>query len=279
MTRIAVLQMNSGIDPEANFAAIERAAHEARKDGALALFTPEMSALLDQDRRRASRWIDSDGPQVMVDRLARLAQDAGLDLAIGSIPVPSETQGKWANRSFYFSHSGRERSQYDKLHLFEASLADGESWKESSSYAAGNRLVIREDTPVGRLGLTICYDLRFAALFEQLGKRRCDAIAVPAAFTRPTGMAHWHVLMRARAIEATAFVIAAAQVGEHEDGRKTYGHSLVVDPWGEVLLDLGGSEPSLGICEIDLGRIAEVRAQMPSLANKRDIPDLETHDG
>ncbi|MEM1053682.1 MAG: nitrilase-related carbon-nitrogen hydrolase, partial [Pseudomonadota bacterium] len=129
-----------------------------------------------------------------------------------------------------------------------------------------------EETPLGRLGLTICYDMRFPALFEALGQRACDVIAVPAAFTKPTGAAHWHILLRARAIEASAFVIAAAQVGEHEDGRETYGHSLVVDPWGEVLLDLGGDEPGLGFCEIDLGRIAEVRAQIPSLANRREMP-------
>jgi predicted amidohydrolase len=132
--------------------------------------------------------------------------------------------------------------------------------------------VTLEDTPVGRLGLTVCYDLRFPALFGALGDRMCDAIAVPAAFTRPTGAAHWHVMLRARAIEAQAFVIAAAQVGTHEDGRETYGHSLVVDPWGEVLLDMGGETPGLAFCDIDLARVAEVRAQVPSLANRRQIP-------
>jgi predicted amidohydrolase len=129
-----------------------------------------------------------------------------------------------------------------------------------------------EDTPVGRLGLAVCYDIRFPALWGELGTRRCDAIALPAAFTRPTGAAPWHVLLRARAIEASAFVIAAAQVGHHEDGRETYGHSLVVDPWGEVLLDMGGEAPGLGFCEIDLARIAAVRAQVPALANRRPIP-------
>ena len=126
---------------------------------------------------------------------------------------------------------------------------------------------------LGRLGLTICYDIRFPALFETLGKRQCDTITVPAAFTKPTGSAHWHILLRARAIEASAFVIAAAQVGKHEDGRETYGHSLVVDPWGEVLLDMGGDEPGLAFVDLDLEKIAEVRSQVPSLANKRDIPN------
>ena len=127
------------------------------------------------------------------------------------------------------------------------------------------------DTPVGRLGLSICYDIRFPALFEALGRAHCDCIAIPAAFTVPTGSAHWHVLQRARAIEASAFVIAAAQVGKHEDGRRTYGHSLVVDPWGEVLLDLGGEQAGLDFADLDLARIATVREQVPSLANRREI--------
>ncbi len=127
-------------------------------------------------------------------------------------------------------------------------------------------------TPIGKLGLAVCYDIRFPALFEEFGRRKCDAIAIPAAFTVPTGDAHWHLLQRARAIESSAYVISAAQVGEHEDGRRTYGHSLVVGPWGDVLLDMGGEAPGLGIVEIDLEKTAEVRRQLPSLANKRNIP-------
>jgi predicted amidohydrolase len=162
-------------------------------------------------------------------------------------------------------------ARYDKIHMFDVALATGESWRESAAYAPGEK-VATADTPLGRLGLTVCYDLRFPALFEALGRQSCDIIAIPAAFTVPTGQAHWHVLQRARAIEASAFVVAAAQVGLHEDGRRTYGHSLVVDPWGEVLLDMGGDEAGLGFAEIDLARIAEVRAQLPSLANRRAIP-------
>jgi predicted amidohydrolase len=162
-------------------------------------------------------------------------------------------------------------ARYDKIHMFDVALATGESWRESAAYAPGETVVTAE-TPLGRLGLTVCYDLRFPALFEELGRRCCDVIAIPAAFTVPTGQAHWHVLMRARAIEASAYVIAAAQVGEHEDGRRTYGHSLVADPWGEVLVDLGGEAPGVGFAEIDSARIAEVRAQLPSLANRRAIP-------
>jgi predicted amidohydrolase len=154
-------------------------------------------------------------------------------------------------------------------------LPTGESWRESNVYAAGDRAVVVDDTPVGRLGLTICYDLRFPDLFARLAEAGADSIAVPAAFTVPTGMAHWHVLLRARAIEAGLFVVAAAQVGHHEDGRNTFGHSLVVDPWGEVLLDLG-DQPGLGFVEIDRARIADVRSRVPALAHRRSIPNV-TH--
>ncbi len=180
--------------------------------------------------------------------------------------------GKIINRGYMLDDNGGIRGSYDKIHMFDVDLASGESWRESNAYRAGGAVVAADGTPLGRLGLTVCYDVRFPALFEELGRRQCDAIAIPAAFTVPTGRDHWHIMMRARAIEASAFVIAAAQVGEHEDGRKTYGHSLVVDPWGKVLLDMGGEGPGLGFIDIDLERISEVRKQLPSLANKREIP-------
>lgn len=272
MPKIAVLQMTSGIDPELNYAAIEKAAIEASHGGAAMLFTPEMSLLLDRDRRRAASWIESDAPDRLIRRLRELSGEIEMDIAIGSIPVKA-SNGKWSNRSFFFDEwNAGPTVTYDKIHMFDVDLANGESWRESNAYEPGEQVVTVDHTLVGRLGLTICYDLRFPALFEELGNRRCDAIAVPAAFTKPTGAAHWHVMLRARAIEASAFVIAAAQVGKHEDGRETYGHSLVVDPWGEVLLDMGGEEPGLGYCDIDLSRIAEVRQQVPSLANRREIP-------
>ena len=166
--------------------------------------------------------------------------------------------------------SGTIAARYDKLHMFDVDLASGESWRESSAYAPGEQIVTVE-TPLGRLGLTICYDIRFPALFEALGRAACDIIAIPAAFTVPTGQAHWHVLQRARAIEASAYVVSAAQVGRHQDGRATFGHSLAIDPWGEVLLDLGGEETGLGFVEVERTRIAEVRAQLPSLANRRSL--------
>ena len=272
MTRIAVLQMTSGIDPEANYACIADAAGKAADEGASTMFTPEMSVLLDRDRKRAAEWIEGEGAREAVERLETIAGQTGTTLAIGSVPLPSgDADGRWANRSLYVTPDEGLVASYDKMHMFDVELASGESWRESAAYRPGSEVVTVEDTPLGRLGLTICYDLRFPALFGALGDRRCDAIAVPAAFTRPTGAAHWHVLLRARAIEASAYVIAAAQVDKHQDGRETYGHSLVVDPWGEVLLDMGGDEAGLGFADIDLARIAEARSQVPSLANRREV--------
>jgi predicted amidohydrolase len=270
MPKIAVLQMCSGIDPEANFRAIADAVQTAAGEGAAMLFTPEMSLLLDRDRARGAAHIVSQDQSPYVPLLADLARETGLTIALGSMAV-AVPGGKNANRSMLFAPAAAPPVTYDKIHMFDVELATGETWRESNAYEPGRAVVSVENTPVGRLGLTICYDLRFPALFGELGNRRCDAIAVPAAFTKPTGAAHWHVMLRARAIEASAFVIAAAQVGRHEDGRETYGHSLVVDPWGEVLLDLGGDAPSLCFCDIDLARIAEVRAQVPALANRRQI--------
>jgi predicted amidohydrolase len=170
---------------------------------------------------------------------------------------------------------GEIRATYDKLHLFDVDLPTGESWRESNVYSAGKGVVLVNGTPVGKLGLSICYDLRFPGLFARLAESDADVIAVPAAFTVPTGKAHWHVLLRARAIEAGLFVVAAAQVGHHEDGRNTFGHSLVVDPWGEVLLDMG-EESGIGFAEIDLKRISDVRSRIPALNHRRIIPDAVT---
>ncbi|MEO9462965.1 MAG: carbon-nitrogen hydrolase family protein [Marinomonas sp.] len=273
MPKIAVLQMTSGIDPEVNCAAILQAVETAAKGGAAMLFTPEMSVLLDKNRKRGATWIESTGPDAFADQLGKAATEHQIEICLGSMPVLA-LSGKYANRSYFFSKDhGQTPRTYDKIHMFDVELSTGETWRESSAYEPGKKAVTIADTALGRLGLTICYDLRFPALFENLGQQQCDAIAVPAAFTRPTGADHWHVLLRARAIEASAYVIAAAQVGKHEDGRETYGHSLVVDPWGQILLDMGGEEAGLGFCDIDLGRIAEVRSQLPSLANRRVIPN------
>lgn len=268
--RVAVLQMTSGIDPAANAAVMVEAVNAAKAGGAAMLFTPEMSGLLDRERARATKHIVAEGADQVLAAVRDAAARAGVWVAIGSLAIARE-DGRWANRSFVINSSGEIAARYDKIHMFDVDLSTGESWRESSAYASGEQVVVVE-TPVGLLGLSVCYDIRFPALFQALGEQRCDVIAIPAAFTVPTGQAHWHLLQRARAVEASAFVVAAAQAGRHEDGRRTYGHSLVVDPWGDVLLDLGGETVGIGFAEIDPRRIAEVRAQLPSLANRREIP-------
>ena len=269
--RIAVLQMTSGIDPAANAATIADAVHKAADGGASVLFTPEMSGLLDRDRARAASHIvpPEDNPVLRAARNAAAA--AGITVALGSLAVARE-DGRWANRSFVIGSDGSIMATYDKIHMFDVTLESGESWRESAAYVPGEEVVAVDIPELGRLGLAVCYDIRFPALFEELGRRSCDVIAIPAAFTKPTGAAHWHLLQRARAIEASAYVVSAAQVGLHADGRETYGHSIVIDPWGEVVLDMGGEQAGLGFAEIDHARIAAVRRQLPSLANRREIP-------
>ena len=269
MTRIAVLQTTTGIDPKANADHLGKAVARVAGEGAAMLFTPEMSGLLDRDRSRAAASISREENDPVLGAVREASAKHGIWTCIGSLAIDTG-EGKWANRSLIIDASGNIAARYDKIHMFDVDLASGESWRESNAYRAGEHVVTVE-TPIGKLGLAVCYDLRFPALFEALGNARCDAIAIPAAFTVPTGEAHWHVLQRARAIEASAYVIAAAQVGNHEDGRRTYGHSLAIDPWGEVLLDMGGHEAGLGLAEIDAERIEQVRSQVPSLANRRKI--------
>ena len=236
------------------------------------LFTPEMALMLDKQKSRAADKVFPEADSASLERLREVAAREGIWLALGSLPVALE-DGRWANRSLVINAQGEIAARYDKMHMFDVTLDTGESWRESSTYAPGEEVVVCEGTPVGRLGLAICYDVRFPALFEALGRRKCDVIAIPAAFTVPTGEAHWHLLQRARAVEASAFIVAAGQCGEHEDGRRTYGHSLVVDPWGDVVLDMGGEGACLSFAEINSARIAGVRKQLPSLANRRDIPN------
>jgi deaminated glutathione amidase len=270
MTRIALLQMTSGIDPAANAATLVGAVEQAARGGAAMLFTPEMSGLLDRDRERAAPHIVAEADDPVLGAVREAARSNGTWVALGSLAVARE-DGRWANRSFVIDASGAVVARYDKIHMFDVQLASGEAWRESAAYVPGEAVVTAE-TPVGRLGLAVCYDVRFPALFEELGRRSCDMIAIPAAFTVPTGRAHWHLLQRTRAVEASAYVVAAAQVGEHEDGRRTYGHSLVVDPWGDVVLDMSDDREDVAFAEIDPQRIAEVRRQLPSLANRRPIP-------
>jgi len=268
--RIAVLQMTAGIDPAANAAVLSRAISQAAEGGAAMLFTPEMTGLLDRVRSRAASVIVAEEDDLVLRAACDGASRHGIWVMLGSLAL-KDSDGRWVNRSLAIDPSGRIAARYDKMHMFDVDLANGESWRESSAYQPGNE-VVTVDCPVGRLGLAICYDIRFPGLFDALARAGCDAIAIPAAFTRPTGEAHWHILQRARAIEATAWVISAAQVARHDDGRETFGHSLVVDPWGEVVLDMGGERPGLAFAAIEPARTAEVRRQLPSLANRREMP-------
>jgi len=274
MTRIALFQSTTGIDPDANGRALTNAIEQAAAGGAKMLFTPEMSGLLDRDSQRAAKVLKPQDEDEVLAAVREAAARHKIWLHIGSLAL-LVGDGKVANRSFVIDREGQIRATYDKIHLFDVDLPTGESWRESSVYSAGTGAVVVSGTPVGKLGLTICYDLRFPGLFARLAETDSDVIAVPAAFTVPTGMAHWHVLLRARAIEAGLFIVAAAQFGHHEDGRNTFGHSLVVDPWGDVLLDMAEGS-GVGFADIDLKRISEVRARIPALNHRRPIPDAVT---
>jgi deaminated glutathione amidase len=274
MTRVALFQSRTGIDPAANARSLVDAVEQAAVGGAEMLFTPEMSGLLDRDSSRAAKVLQPKEHDAVLAAVCEAAAQHRIWLHVGSLAV-LVGDGKVANRGFVIDREGRVRATYDKLHLFDVDLPTGESWRESNVYSAGTGVTLVNGTPVGKLGLTICYDLRFPGLFSRLAESDADVIAVPAAFTVPTGKAHWHVLLRARAIEAGLFVVAAAQSGHHEDGRNTFGHSLVVDPWGEVLLDMG-EDNGVGFADIDLKRISDVRSRIPALNHRRPIPDAVT---
>lgn len=270
--RAAILQMQSGLDPAGNARTIVAAVEDAHAGGADMLFTPEMSNMVDQDRARSEGQLrtESDDPTLAAVREA--AARTGLWVHLGSLALRGES-GKRLNRGFLIDGEGAVRARYDKIHLFDVDLATGESWRESAVYERGAHAVAAE-TPWGRLGLSICYDIRFPDLYRALTGAGASILAIPAAFTVPTGRAHWHVLLRARAIEAGVFVIAAAQAGKHEDGRETFGHSLAIGPWGEVLLDMG-AEPGLGFVDLELGEVEAVRGRVPAIRHRRDIPPVD----
>ncbi|MBY0621674.1 carbon-nitrogen hydrolase family protein [Sphingomonas ursincola] len=270
--KIAVLQMTAGIDPADNARTLVQAVRDAKAGGAEMLFTPEMSNLIDRNRARAADTIRSEGEDPVLAEVRTAAAEHGLWVHLGSLAVQGDApDAKWRNRAFVIAPDGSIAARYDKIHLFDVDLASGESWRESAVYEGGEQAVAVR-LPEAVLGLSICYDIRFSAVFAALSRAGADIIAVPAAFTVPTGQAHWHVLLRARAIENACFVVAAAQTGDHADGRSTYGHSLVIDPWGEILLDMGDA-PGLGFAELDLARIADVRARVPVIANRRPVAE------
>ena len=271
--RIALYQARTGIDPGRNARDLVAAVDEAAEGGAAILFTPEMSGLLDQDRERARPQLRSEADDPVLAAVRDAAARRRIWVHLGSLALAGErADGRLVNRGFLIDHEGAIRARYEKMHLFDVDLPTGESWRESASYAPGERAVVAS-TPAGPLGLSICYDLRFPDLYRALTGAGATIISVPAAFTVPTGEAHWHVLLRARAIEAGVFAVAAAQTGKHEDGRETYGHSLVVDPWGEILLDMG-IEPGVAFAEFDPALVEQVRGRLPAIRHRRAIPEV-----
>ena len=241
----ALIQMTSGIDPEANLATVDRAMGEAAARGVAMAFLPEMSLLLDRDRARSDGHITREADSPWPSALQAMAQRHGIWLHSGSMPLLADDGERRVNRSHVIAADGSIRARYDKVHMFDVTLPSGENWRESATYVGGDAVVVVE-TPLGRMGLSICYDLRFPELYRALADRGAAVLAIPAAFTVSTGEAHWHVLMRARAIETQCHVVAAAQCGTHGDGRQTYGHSVAIDPWGAILADAEGEEAMAG---------------------------------
>ena len=268
--RIGVLQTTTGISPAVSAGQLVESIGEAAAAGVELLFTPEMSGMLDRDRQRMRAAVRSEADDVVLAAVREAAAKHRLWVHLGSLAIlAAESADLPVNRGFVIDDTGAIIARYDKIHLFDVDLPSGERIRESSGYAPGGQAVVTS-TPWARLGLSVCYDVRFPPLYNALAGAGAELIAVPAAFTRPTGKAHWHILLRARAIETGSFVVAAAQTREHEDGRATYGHSLVVDPWGEVLLDMGEA-PGLAVLDIDLDAVAAARGRIPALANARSF--------
>lgn len=265
--RVAALQMNSGTEPGPNLEALAALAIEAAAQGAVYALSPEVSIVFAENREglRAVAGPWDDNPAIA--RCAQIARDTGLWLHLGSLAV-GLPDGRFANRSVLFRPDGGVAATYDKIHLFDATLPGVREYRESATYAGGETAVVTEAAGL-KLGLTICYDVRFPVLHRALAEAGAELIAVPAAFTVPTGEAHWEVLLRARAIETGCFVIAAAQAGQHQNGRATYGHSMIVDPWGTIVGQLGGEGPAVLVADIDSKAVAEARGRVPALANAR----------
>jgi predicted amidohydrolase len=275
----ALIQMRSGLTVAANVDAAAALITEAAEHGADYVQTPEMTTILGR-RKEVLAAVSSEADSAALAAFRELARRHRIWLHIGSMAVSLPASEHVANRAFLVGPDGEIVARYDKIHMFDVDLPQGESWRESSTYRPGETAVL-SDLPWGRLGFTICYDLRFPALFRALAEAGAAFIAVPAAFTKQTGEAHWHVLQRARAIETGSFVLAAAQGGHHEDGRDTFGHSLIVDPWGRVVAE-GGTEPGVIMAKIDPLLVEDARARIPALAHGRrfgvlapdDLPDL-----
>ncbi|MGD8327190.1 MAG: carbon-nitrogen hydrolase family protein [Sphingomonadales bacterium] len=260
--RLSLVQMTSGDDVDQNIAQARQWIEKAVNDGAQMIATPEMTSLLTTDRHYLLSHISEEGQDKALHAFCEMAREYNIWILIGSLPI-FVSEGKVANRSFFLNPSGEILARYDKIHMFDVDLPGGESYRESNLYVPGDKAIVA-DTPWGGLGLSVCYDLRFPHLYRALVQAGASFLAVPAAFTRPTGEAHWHVLLRARAIETGSFVFAPAQCGDHGGGRKTYGHSLIIDPWGEILAE-GDEKPGIVSAELDFSRVNEVRERLPSI--------------
>jgi len=267
--KVAAIQMRSGTEIGRNLADVEALVREAAGAGATYIQTPEMTGALVRDKASLRAMIQPQERDPVSQRAAELAAELSIHLHIGSTAI-ALPDGKVANRAFLFSPQGRLAATYDKIHMFDVDLDNGESWRESATYEPGREAVVAE-LPFGRLGLAVCYDLRFPQLFRAEAMAGADILTVPAAFTRQTGEAHWHALLRARAIENGAFVIAAAQGGTHEDGRETFGHAMIVDPWGRIVAEADHDSPGVVLADIDLAQVAAARAKIPNLRNARDF--------
>jgi deaminated glutathione amidase len=270
--KIGLIQMRSAADPQANLAFVLKAIDEAKRGGADYVQTPETTNIRGVKRERLFATIVADEHDPTLATLREVARKLSIYIHVGSLAIKASPE-KAVNRSFVIDRKGEIVARYDKIHMFDVDLAGGESYRESNTYRAGE-LAVLADLPWGRLGLTICYDLRFPALYRALAEAGASFLAIPSAFTKQTGEAHWHVLIRARAIESGCFVFAAAQGGMHEDGRETFGHSLVVNPWGKVIAE-GGTEPGVVLAEIDPAEVAIARGRVPSLHHGRRFELVE----
>lgn len=267
--KAAAIQMRSGTDPERNASDMERMVREAAAQGATYVQTPEMTGAMVRDKDAREATFTTEAEDKVVATARRLAKELRIFLHIGSTAI-LRADGKLANRALLVSPQGEIVAAYDKIHMFDVDLDNGESWRESAAYEPGGQALVA-DIGGAKLGFAVCYDLRFPQLFRAEALAGAEILSVPAAFTRQTGEAHWHVLLRARAIENGAYVIAAAQGGVHEDGRETYGHSLIIDPWGRVLAEADHDEPGVIVAEIDPAQSLAARRKIPNLKNAREF--------
>lgn len=272
--KIALVQMTSSVTLETNVKCLDDMVKEAADAGARYVLTPENSLLMNLDATRVEQVASSDAYGAALQHFFELADSLGIWLHIGSSPVVLEDDNsdgnggpRLANRSFLIGPNGKLHGRYDKIHMFDVNLPGGETYQESARYRPGTRSAV-VDCGFGKVGLTVCYDLRFAALYRGLAQAGAELISVPAAFTQYTGKAHWHILLRARAIETGCFIAASAQTGAHDTGRSTYGHSLLVSPWGEVLMDAGDA-PGVYFGEVDFSQVGVARKAVPSLTHDR----------